>query len=69
MAKGSAKATRKFAASGQLQKQIQARRKHQQIKKKSEKRKGGKGKERAHLGDAEDDGEEQGSAEEKQTSK
>ncbi|ETW79731.1 hypothetical protein HETIRDRAFT_322642 [Heterobasidion irregulare TC 32-1] len=69
MAKGSAKATRKFAASGQLQKQIQARRKHQQIKKKSEKRKGGKGKERAHPGDAEDDGEEQGSAEEKQTSK
>lgn len=35
MPKKSAKSTRKFAASGQLKKQIQDRRKHQQIKRKA----------------------------------
>lgn len=42
MAKKGAKATRKFAASGQLKKQIQARHKHQQLKKSIERRKGKK---------------------------
>lgn len=42
MAKKGAKATRKFAASGQLKKQTQARHKHQQLKKNIERRKGGK---------------------------
>ncbi|KAI0656297.1 Noc2-domain-containing protein [Cubamyces menziesii] len=46
MGKKAAKSTRKFAASGQLKKTIQARRKFRDIKKKAEKRKGGKGKER-----------------------
>ncbi|KAI0337672.1 Noc2-domain-containing protein [Trametopsis cervina] len=45
MAKKAAKATRKFAASGQLKKTIQQRRKHQDIKRKAERRKAsGKGK-------------------------
>ncbi|KAI0632864.1 Noc2-domain-containing protein [Trametes polyzona] len=44
MGKKAAKSTRKFAASGQLKKTIQARRKFRDIKKKAEKRKGGKGK-------------------------
>ncbi|KAI8972566.1 Noc2-domain-containing protein [Trametes punicea] len=44
MGKKAAKATKKFAASGQLKKTIQARRKYRDIKKKAEKRKGGKGK-------------------------
>lgn len=65
MAKKGAKATRKFAASGQLKKQIQARHKHQQLKKNIERRKGGKagrgasgyGKGRGEDGD-EDDGDE-----------
>jgi nucleolar complex protein 2 len=43
MGKKVAKSTRKFAASGQLKKTIQARRKHQQVKKKIDRRKG-KGK-------------------------
>lgn len=51
MTKRGTKATRKFASSGQLQKTIQARRKHQQIQKKIQKKtsgkKSGKGKERA----------------------
>ena len=42
MGRKTAKATRKFAASGQLKKTIQARRKHQDIKRKVEKRKGAK---------------------------
>ena len=42
MAKRGTKATRKFAASGQLTKKIQARRKHQQIQRKSQKIKGAK---------------------------
>ncbi|KAI0651305.1 Noc2-domain-containing protein [Trametes meyenii] len=46
MGKKAAKSARKFAASGQLKKTIQARRKFRDIKKKAEKRKGGKGKSR-----------------------
>jgi len=44
MGKKAAKSARKFAASGQLKKTIQARHKHQQTKKKFEKRRGNKGK-------------------------
>lgn len=44
MGKKAAKSARKFAASGQLKKVIQARHKHQQTKKKFEKRRGNKGK-------------------------
>jgi len=44
MGKKVAKSARKFAASGQLKKTIQARHKHQQAKKKFEKRRGNKGK-------------------------
>jgi len=44
MGKKVAKSARKFAASGQLKKTIQARRKYQQTKKKFEKRRGNKGK-------------------------
>ena len=44
MGKKAAKSTRKFAASGQLKKTIQARRKHRDIKKKVEKRQAAKGK-------------------------
>ncbi len=44
MGKKATKSTRKFAASGQLQKAIQARRKHRDIKKKAEKRQAAKGK-------------------------
>ncbi|KAI0052496.1 Noc2-domain-containing protein [Auriscalpium vulgare] len=65
MAKKGTKATRKFAASGQLQKTIQARRKHQQIQKKIQKKQGtkksAKGKERAtneNEGGSADDGDE-----------
>lgn len=54
MGKKLAKSTRKFAASGQLKKTIQARRKYRDIKKKTEKRKGGKGKEKA-LSEEEDE--------------
>ena len=62
MAKKGTKATRKFAASGQLTKKIQARRKHQQIQKKVHKNKSArnrKGAERAHVdaSDREDEGE------------
>ncbi|KAH9033113.1 Noc2-domain-containing protein [Lactarius pseudohatsudake] len=42
MVKRGTKATRKFAASGQLTKKIQARRKHQQIQRKNPKNKGAK---------------------------
>jgi nucleolar complex protein 2 len=51
MGKKATKATRKFAASGQLQKTIQQRRKHQDIKRKAERRKTnkkGKGRETAY---------------------
>ncbi len=44
MGKKSTKATRKFAASGQLKKTIQARRKHQDIKRKVDRRKGVRGR-------------------------
>ncbi|TBU59905.1 Noc2-domain-containing protein [Dichomitus squalens] len=44
MGKKAVKSTRKFAASGQLKKTIQARRKHRDIKKKAEKRQATKGK-------------------------
>lgn len=44
MGKKVPKSTRKFAASGQLKKTIQARHKHQQTKKKFERRRGNKGK-------------------------
>ena len=44
MGKKAVKSARKFAASGQLKKTIQARHKHQQTKKKFEKRRGNKGK-------------------------
>ena len=47
MGKKAAKSTRKFAASGQLKKAIQTRRKQRDIKKKAEKRKASKGKGRA----------------------
>ncbi|KAI9512144.1 Noc2-domain-containing protein [Russula earlei] len=50
MAKKGTKATRKFAASGQLTKKIKARRKHQQIQRKVLKNKSGsKSRERAHV--------------------
>ncbi|KAA1466846.1 Noc2-domain-containing protein [Dentipellis sp. KUC8613] len=63
MAKKGAKATRKFAASGQLKKTIQARHKHQQIQKKIHKKQAAKkgkparGKEREDEGAEEDDDE------------
>lgn len=58
MAKSSKKSMRKFASSGALQKTIQARRKHQQIRKKVEKkgaakRQGAKGKGREDVNEAE----------------
>ena len=42
MGKKANKASRKYAASGQLKKEIQSRKKHQQIKRKIERRKVGK---------------------------
>ena len=63
MAKKGTKATRKFAASGQLTKKIQARRKHQQIQRKINKNKNpsSKGREQPHV-DADGDGDEEESA-------
>lgn len=60
MGKKATKATRKFAASGQLKKTIQQRRKHQDIRRKVERRnatKKGKGKEKQvdEDGDEEDE--------------
>ncbi|RPD77091.1 Noc2-domain-containing protein [Lentinus tigrinus ALCF2SS1-7] len=55
MGKKAAKSTRKFAASGQLKKTIEARRKHRDIKKKAEKRQAAKGKGRQVVED-EDEG-------------
>jgi nucleolar complex protein 2 len=51
MAKKGSKASRKFAASGQLKKKIHARRKHQQIQRKVDKNKNAKnkGRERARV--------------------
>ena len=54
MGKKAAKSTRKFAQSGQLKKTIQARRKHQEIKRKSEKRRGKTWKGRAPLHEEDD---------------
>src|SRR5579863_8562787 len=71
MAKKGTKATRKFAASGQLTKKIQARRKHQQIQRKVHKNKSArdkKGQERAHV-DASDGEDEKESAKDKKSSK
>jgi nucleolar complex protein 2 len=70
MAKKGTKATRKFAASGQLTKKIQARRKHQQIQRKVNKNKNGrsKGPEHPHV-DANGDGNEEESAKEIKSSK
>ena len=62
MGKKAAKSTRKFAASGQLKKTIQARRKHRDIKKKAEKRQGAKGKGPQVVDDEDEDG--SGSAQE-----
>ena len=60
MGKKAAKATRKFAASGQLKKTIQARRKHRDIKKKTERRQAAKGKGKAaENASDESDGEEE----------
>lgn len=57
MGKKAAKATRKFAASGQLKKTIQQRRKHQDIRRKAERRKGTKkgGKDTGRVGDEGED--------------
>ena len=56
MGKKATKATRKFAASGQLKKTIQQRRKHQDIKRKAERRKGSKkGKEKQPVQDVEEE--------------
>ncbi|KAH8114877.1 Noc2-domain-containing protein [Phellopilus nigrolimitatus] len=48
MGKKATKASRKYASSGQLKKEIQSRKKHQQIKRTVERRKTGKGKGKAH---------------------
>lgn len=56
MGKKAVKSARKFAASGQLKKTIQARRKHRDIKKKTEKRQAAKGKGK-QTQTVEDDGE------------
>ncbi|KAI0085594.1 Noc2-domain-containing protein [Irpex rosettiformis] len=68
MGKKAAKSTRKFAASGQLKKTIQQRRKHQDIKRKAERRKTAsskKGKEKQHEDENEDIDEDVGKAGEK----
>ena len=59
MGKKAAKSTRKFAASGQLKKTIQARRKHRDIKKKVEKRQAGKGKQAVEDDDESDEEDEE----------
>lgn len=64
MGKKAVKATRKFAASGQLKKTIQQRRKHQDIKRKAERRKGNKGKDRQPARDVEEDDEDEDEADE-----
>lgn len=58
MGKKATKATRKFAASGQLKKTIQQRRKHQDIKRKAERRKAthkGKGRQVGDGNEGEDE--------------
>lgn len=65
MTKKGTKATRKFAASGQLTKKIQARRKHQQIQRKVNNNKNArsKGRERPRV-DADNDEDEEENAKE-----
>jgi nucleolar complex protein 2 len=71
MAKKGTKATRKFAASGQLTKQIQARRKHQQIQRKVNKNKSArsKGRERPQADTANGDEDEEVNEKEIKSSK
>ena len=72
MAKKGTKATRKFAASGQLTKKIQARRKQQQIQRKVHKNKSArnkKGQERAHVDGNDKEDEERGAKEKKSSKK
>ncbi|KAF7297154.1 Noc2-domain-containing protein [Mycena indigotica] len=57
MGKKVAKSTKKFSASGQLKKTIEARRKHQKIKKRVSSKKEGKGKQRAVAEESIDDDE------------
>lgn len=57
MGKKATKATKKFAASGQLKKQIQSRHKHQQIKKKVQGRRAGKPTKVEQNDDSNDEGE------------
>jgi nucleolar complex protein 2 len=60
MGKKATKATKKFAAKGQLKKTIQARQKHNQIKKRAQGRKAGLGKSNNRNLNEERDGEEEG---------
>ncbi|KAI0270647.1 Noc2-domain-containing protein [Gloeopeniophorella convolvens] len=73
MAKRGTKASRKFAASGQLTKKIQARRKHQQIQKKIHRSGATKGKGREHAQPAQESGgedeDQEDEVEEKKSSK
>ncbi|KAL6308862.1 Noc2-domain-containing protein [Sparassis latifolia] len=55
MGKKTAKSTRKFAASGQLKKTIQARRKYRDVRKKAEKRRSVKGNQKNDPEDVEDE--------------
>ena len=60
MGKKASKATRKFASSGQLKKVIQARHKHQQIRKRTQGRRGTKsGKDEAQIAEGESGGEDE----------
>ncbi|KAF8556773.1 Noc2-domain-containing protein [Imleria badia] len=61
------KATRKFASSGQLKKTIKSRKKHQEVKKKIESRRGAKGKGKGKGKAPAQDGNEQDDAEEEKT--
>jgi len=54
MGKATKKSTRKFAASGQLKKTIENRRKHQQVKKKIQGRRGANGKHKGNHKEAVD---------------
>ena len=63
MGKKAAKSTRKFAASGQLKKTIDARRKHRDIKKKAERRKASKGRGKQVPNDDADDVDDMGDGE------
>ncbi|KAI0752195.1 Noc2-domain-containing protein [Fomes fomentarius] len=69
MGKKAVKSARKFAASGQLKKTIQARRKHRDMKKKTEKRQAAKGKGRqTHTVEDDGGGEEEDDQEAQETS-